>query len=431
MTDMIEAGICEYSQWRLELFQRMQLWRRWLKDRDLYDTRAEMRVRQILDALRDDRLYIAFVAEFSRGKSELINALFFSGFGQRVLPSSAGRTTMCPTEILYRKNTPPCIRLLPIETRAGGTSVADYKKRPDQWTEITIDMNDPESTAQALNAVTETLQVSAQQAHDLGLNLGAPPGEQTDAAASIEKPRGRHAVINLPHPLLERGLVILDTPGLNALGAEPELTLNLLASAHATLFILAADTGVTRSDITVWREHILENSPSEQANLVVLNKIDGLWDDLRKPQALESELASQVQATASSLNIPARQIYPVSAQKALLARIRGDQALLRRSRIEEIEQALSSQLIPAKQEIVRDNIRGFIDELNDTAASTLQERMRALQTDLGRLQASGGKNALVMASMAQKIQQEQLDFERCQQQFLAIRNTFTRLLWPL
>ena len=28
-----------------------------------------------------------------------------------------------------------------------------------------------------------------------------------------------------PHPLLRRGLVVLDTPGLNALGAEPELTL--------------------------------------------------------------------------------------------------------------------------------------------------------------------------------------------------------------
>ena len=33
--------------------------------------------------------------------------------------------------------------------------------------------------------------------------------------------------------------MILDTPGLNALGAEPELTLSMLPSAHAVLFILA------------------------------------------------------------------------------------------------------------------------------------------------------------------------------------------------
>jgi hypothetical protein len=39
--------------------------------------------------------------------------------------------------------------------------------------------------------------------------------------------------------------VILDTPGLNAIGTEPELTLNLIPNAHAVLFILAAETGVT------------------------------------------------------------------------------------------------------------------------------------------------------------------------------------------
>jgi hypothetical protein len=52
----------------------------------------------------------------------------------------------------------------------------------------------------------------------------------------VEVPRWRHAVINFPHPLLKQGLVILDTPGLNAIGAEPELTLSLLPNAHAVLF---------------------------------------------------------------------------------------------------------------------------------------------------------------------------------------------------
>ena len=66
----------------------------------------------------------------------------------------------------------------------------------------------------------------------------------------------RHAIINFPHPLLKQGLVILDTPGLNAIGTEPELTLNLIPNAHAVLFILAAETGVTKSDIDVWRTHI-------------------------------------------------------------------------------------------------------------------------------------------------------------------------------
>ncbi|MGP8979771.1 hypothetical protein ACT02P_26395, partial [Enterobacter hormaechei] len=79
-----------------------------------------------LGRLRDDRLSVAFVAEFSRGKTELINALFFADYGQRILPSSAGRTTMCPTELLWDAQLPPCIRLLPIETRAGQLSLGEY-----------------------------------------------------------------------------------------------------------------------------------------------------------------------------------------------------------------------------------------------------------------------------------------------------------------
>jgi hypothetical protein len=83
---------------------------------------------------------------------------------------------------------------------------------------------------------------------------GHEDGLHVDENGEVEIPRWRHAIINFPHPLLDKGLVILDTPGLNALGAEPELTLNMLASAHGVMFILAADTGVTKSDLAVWRD---------------------------------------------------------------------------------------------------------------------------------------------------------------------------------
>jgi hypothetical protein len=43
-------------------------------------------------------------------------------------------------------------------------------------------------------------------------------------------------------------LAIIDTPGLNALGSEPELTLSLLPDAQALVFVLSADSGVTASD---------------------------------------------------------------------------------------------------------------------------------------------------------------------------------------
>jgi len=59
--------------------------------------------------------------------------------------------------------------------------------------------------------------------------------------------------------------VILDTPGLNAIGTEPELTLSLLPQAHAVLFILAADAGVTKTDLEVWNRHSRAKTPRRAA----------------------------------------------------------------------------------------------------------------------------------------------------------------------
>ena len=128
-----------YSAWRQELFKAVGDFRGWLQSQELADVQVDQRLDQVLSTLRDDKLYVAFVAEFSRGKSELINAIFFAAFGQRVLPSSAGRTTMCPTELMYDKGSAPCVRLLPIETRAGGTTVSELKGFQEERTTIPLD----------------------------------------------------------------------------------------------------------------------------------------------------------------------------------------------------------------------------------------------------------------------------------------------------
>jgi GTPase Era involved in 16S rRNA processing len=181
-----------------------------------------------------------------------------------------------------------------------------------------------------------------------------------DADEMVEISCWRHAMVNIPHPLLEMGLVIVDTPGLNAIGAEPELTLNLIPSAHAVLFLLAADTGVTRTDVEVWREHI--NPVHRAGRFVVLNKIDGLWDDLRLPAEIDREILGQVESVGRLLQLPADRIYPVSAQKGLVAKIHRDDALLARSRLPALEHALSHEMVPRQQTIVRDQVRREFDD---------------------------------------------------------------------
>src|SRR5256885_11886296 len=74
---------------------------------------------------------VAFVAEFSRGKSELINAVFFAHYGRRLMPASAGRTTMCPAELGWEAELQPSLRLLPIDTRESLESLGQWRARPE------------------------------------------------------------------------------------------------------------------------------------------------------------------------------------------------------------------------------------------------------------------------------------------------------------
>ena len=131
-----------YSHWRSSLVDTICDYRGWLNEQELNDAQIDLRIQHLLDRLREDKLNVAFVAEFSRGKSELINAIFFADYGQRLLPSGAGRTTMCPTELLYDPSKPTSLQLLPIETRATDATTTEYKRYPDEWTVFEFKVDD-------------------------------------------------------------------------------------------------------------------------------------------------------------------------------------------------------------------------------------------------------------------------------------------------
>ena len=419
----------QYGAWRTGVLQSLAEFQSWLQEYDLHDATADDRAQRIQNVLKSDRLKVAFIAEFSRGKSELINAIFFADYGRRILPSSAGRTTMCPTELRYDENEPPSIRLLPIETRLQDASTADFMEpgaANSHWTTVPLDPSSPEGMLAAFQHVVETTRVTPSTAESLGLyNENDPDAAYSvDADGMVEISRWRHAVINFPHPLLRQGLVILDTPGLNAIGTEPELTLRLIPDAHVVVFVLAADAGVTKSDLALWRTHV--GAGHRRGCLAVLNKIDGLWDPLKTSPEIAGEISRQVRSTAQTLGIEERRVYPVSAQKGLVAKVTHDQPMLVRSNLMQFENVLSDQLIPQRREIVSDQVQRLVQDMSRGAQQLLQSRRRDIVEQLFELRGLRGKNHAMVKHMLMRVQSEKEEFEQSIAKFQALRLVFGR-----
>lgn len=415
----------EYSDWRIGVLRALEQYRAWVSGSDLADAAIDQRIARLTERLVDDKLTIAFVAEFSRGKSELINAIFFADYGQRILPSSAGRTTMCPTELLYDETIPPCIRLLPIETRSEAQSTSDYKGQHQVWTVLPLNISSGEGMLEAFKQVSLTKKVSIETAKSYGLYNESDPDAalEVDENGLVDISQWRHAIVNFPHPLLKQGLIIIDTPGLNAIGTEPELTLNLIPNAHAVLFILAADTGVTKSDIDVWRNHI----GGGPGRMVVLNKIDSMWDELRTEEEIEQQIAHQISTVAHILALDEKQVFPVSAQKGLVAKIHKDAPLLAKSRLPALEYALSKELIPSKQDIIRTQLTTDLNEILSGQRAVIAARGRNVVEQMLELKSLRGKNNTVIEHMMKRVDVEKKEFDNSLIKMQGTRAVFTRL----
>ena len=420
----------QLGAWRREFGLRLKLLREWLVEHELLDAAVEERLERLETRLTGDKIMVAFVAEFSRGKSELINAIFFAGYGRRIMPASAGRTTMCPTELGYEPSVPACLRLLPIETRRQPQPLMEWRAVPEQWTRIDLDVNDAAQLAEAMGKVAETRRVSLDEARALGFWHDDRPEDNPvpDEAGLVEVPRWRHALINLAHPLLKRGLVVLDTPGLNAIGAEPELTVNLIPQAHAVVFILAADTGVTKSDQTIWKEHLLPGQGAKAARIVVLNKIDTLWDPLSTPIQVHAQIDRQIESSAELLGVPRQQVVAVSAQKGLVAKVNGDDMLLQASRLPELESLLSDQLLSNRQAVLGAAVSASVQSLRDEVRRVMHIRRRDLAEQMLELKGLRGKNQSVIRQMRARIEQEQAEFDASGARVLALRSVHLRQL---
>lgn len=417
-------------QWRDQVAGRLHDLAALTTDLGLLPGGTVLRLETLAYEIGQDNLRVAFVGEFSRGKTELINALFFANVGGRLLPSSSGQTTMCPVEIRGAPQGNPGMQLLPIASRTLDVTIEKLKKAGSAWTRIPLGLESTSGRNAALAHLTETICVPIEEARRFGL---CPPLNRTPkdrertvcpscGLGKVLIPRWRHALIYLPHPMLDAGLTVLDTPGLNAIGAEPELTFGMLADADAIIFVLGADTGVTQSDLAIWEQYLMRNPSQKQ--LVILNKVDTLWDELRDWSDVQAEIARQVDATAARLGVRREQVIPVSGQKGLVARIRQDADLLARSGLSVLEEAIATILVPAQEASIRARCRALVERTVMDQKAILRDQMQGIMAQMDSMRRLKEKTGEKVPKLVAQHQQVLRSFEADRRAFEQKKTAF-------
>ncbi|BAN68282.1 dynamin family protein [endosymbiont of unidentified scaly snail isolate Monju] len=416
----LEKQLAGFARWKQRQRKILDQLEPWLQQQNLYSSEIHHAIGRARAALRNDDITVAITGEFSRGKTELINALFFGNLGYRLLPTDAGRTTMCPTEILQDPEAEPCLRLLPIETRGHDISLFHLRQKPELWTTIPLQLDDPDVLEEQLKALTATKRVPRAQAAELGLfeEIDSQFADNTDDTVVI--PRWRLAQLNIRHPLLAKGLRVIDTPGLNAVGNEPELTYEILPNAQAILLVLSADTGVTRSDLDIWQQCINPAGQLRQGVMVVLNKVDVLWDDLRPQEHIEERVLQQRSDVANMLDIRIEQTFAVSAQKALLARIRENHHLERRSGIHRLEDYLSTCVVENRRDLIMNDFTGEVQHAIESLENIIESRHKRTQKQIHSLHEVANRSD---SSVAHLLRETQRDKKRYQASVEAYRES--------
>jgi hypothetical protein len=78
-----------------------------------------------------------------------------------------------------------------------------------------------------------------------------------------------------------------------------------------------------------------------------------MWDDLAGETGYDAAIQKQIETSATILNLNEDVIFPVSAKQALLAKVKGDNTLLEKSRLNKLEHYLSEDILNQRRDILK------------------------------------------------------------------------------
>jgi GTP-binding protein EngB required for normal cell division len=254
----------------------------------------------LAERLAEHRFQLAVVGQFKRGKSSLLNALL----GQDALPTGVLPLTALPTFV-----------------RSG--------------VEFALDVTMSEGASERFRPAS---------AHALREALSEFVSEQANPA----NVKGVQRVeITLPSPLLEVGLVLIDTPGIGStVSHNTEVAEAALPECDAALMVLSPEPPITQAEL----DYLAKVRAHAAKLIVAFNKVDsGSEPDI---EATLGYLRSELEAAGAG----DVEIFPVSARNALAAMAADDDGGLVASGVPALLQRLTRMARSEGQRILTEAV---------------------------------------------------------------------------
>jgi hypothetical protein len=235
-----------------------------------------------------------------------------------------------------------------------------------------------------------------------------------DVASMRGDPSRREGVtaveIELDHPVLERGIVLIDTPGVGGMGrGHRDLALAALGQADALLFTVSAEEPVARTEL----EFLVEASERTERVVLVMTKSDNnseavngeMIAELRAKLATFTETMRQKAADGGiDSDVPVRLTHLLDAPMVLSSSFLAEQARARREagRIEQADRLMQRSGIDE----LRTLLQRSADNRELIRVANLLALLRVLLADVeretdGRLRAASG-DSQVADELAQR-----------------------------
>lgn len=250
-----------------------------LEKADLRFSNSLTRLQDLEKRMEEGRFHLAVLGQFKRGKSTLLNALL----GEALVPSAVVPLTSIPTFVRYRKMKHVNVTFMDGHTQA---------IHPEGIADFVTEEKNPHNRMKV-----------------------------------------KHVEIGHPAPLLSRGIVLIDTPGIGSTFKHNSLaTLEFLPHCDAALFLVSADPPMTETEV----EFLRAIRAQVDRIFFVLNKVDYLSTREQEQavgffhRVLREQIGMEDEIT----------LFSLSARRGLEAKLEENRALWRTSGMQDLETRL-------------------------------------------------------------------------------------------